>query len=126
MKKLITSLILVSFLILSLPSYTDSYIKPPEVPKMSIDELISLNAIKYHVSSKTLHSVIKCESGYNELAIGDSGQSYGLVQIHLPSNKTITKTQAFNPEFAIEFLAKGLSTGRGNAWTCFRSIRSIM
>jgi soluble lytic murein transglycosylase-like protein len=89
----------------------------------TINELITEKANKYGVSEEVMHAVIKCESTYNKNAIGDQGNSYGLVQIHLPSWKNITKEQALDPEFAISFLAEKLSEGKGNLWTCYRKYR---
>ena len=110
-------------LIIALPPYRISYARAPESPhKPSIAQLIAFNASKYHVSEKTMHKVIKCESNYISTAVGDHGHSFGLSQIHLPSNPTVTKEQALDPEFAIDFLAKNLSQGKGNKWTCYRNI----
>lgn len=57
--------------------------------------------------------------------VGDREQSFGLVQIHLPAHPNITKEQAINPEFAIEFLAKNLKAGRASMWTCAKTLALI-
>jgi len=88
-------------------------------------KLIAEIAIKYEVSQETITKVIACESGYNPNAIGDGGKSFGLVQIHLPSHPTISKEQALNPEFAVDFLGKKLSEGKGNLWTCYRNLNVV-
>lgn len=44
--------------------------------------------------------------------------SWGLSQIHLPSHPNVTKEQAQDADFAIEFMAKNL--GRGVTWSCFK------
>ena len=85
-----------------------------------ITTLISHYSELYGVSSITVSSVIKCESGFNQNAVGDNGNSFGLVQIHLPSNPTITREQALDPDFAISFLAKQLASKKGKLWTCYR------
>lgn len=85
-----------------------------------ITTLISHYSELYGVSSTTVSSVIKCESGFNQNAIGDNGNSFGLVQIHLPSNPTITREQALDPNFAISFLAKQLASKKGKLWTCYK------
>lgn len=90
--------------------------------KEAISEIIEYNAQKYGVSSKVMHTVIKCESSYIVDIVGDSGNSYGLSQIHLPSWRgTITKEEALNPFFAVDFLAKHLSENKGYLWTCYRN-----
>ena len=110
------------FLLLFTPS-TASY-KAPEPVKRSVDELISHYAEKYQVSEKVLHNVIKCESQYKEKAIGDGGRSFGIVQIFLPAHPSVSKVSALDPDFAIDFLAKNLSEGRGRLWTCWRKLYS--
>jgi hypothetical protein len=66
--------------------------------------------------------VIFCESQNNSKAIGDHGTSFGLSQIHLPSHKDISKAQAFDPNFAVEFMAKEMSKGNSKIWTCYRNL----
>jgi len=43
--------------------------------------------------------------------------SWGLSQIHLPSHPTITKQQAQDADFAINFMAEHL--GRDVKWSCY-------
>jgi len=83
--------------------------------KQEIDE----QAKKYNVDPKVMHKVIKCESGYNPKALGDGGKSRGLVQIH-SGYHNVSDEDAYNPQYAIEFLAKALSEGKGNLWSCYR------
>ena len=75
------------------------------------------------VSYDTMYAVIDCESGFNPNAVGDSGHSFGLVQIYLDYHPTVTKSQALDPDFAIEFLADKLSKNQGYLWTCYRSLK---
>lgn len=95
-------------------------------------------AQEYGVSAQTMLSVISCESKYmvdvqsnhrytesnvpKGYKVGDREQSFGLVQIHLPAHPNISKEQALDPEFSVEFLAKNLKQNRGNMWTCYREI----
>lgn len=66
--------------------------------------------------------VIKCESGGNTNAVGDGGHSRGLVQIYQPAHPDITPTQAFDPEFAVSFMAKEWSEGNQWKWTCWKQL----
>lgn len=86
----------------------------------TIDELIEEKAKLYQVSSTVMHAVIKCESTYNPNAVGDGGHSRGLVQIYDDFHPTITHEQAFDPEFAVTFLAKNLAQGNGHLWSCYK------
>ena len=83
--------------------------------KQKIDEV----AEQYNVNPQVMHKVIKCESSYNPNALGDGGKSRGLVQIHSDYHD-VSDEDAYNPQYAIEFLARMLSQGKGNLWTCYR------
>lgn len=91
---------------------------------LTVEQKISKYADQYGVSEEVMKGVIKCESGFNPNALGDSGRSRGLVQIHAPSHPTITDEQAYDEDFAIEFLAKNLKEGKGSMWTCYRKLYS--
>ena len=92
---------------------------------------------EYDVSAKQIANIINCENrGWNPtlqsglyytrdrinegVYEGQREESYGLAQIHLPAHKNISYSQATNPDFAIEFMAKALSEGKGTMWTCYR------
>ena len=121
MKKVIVLIYLIGLLILSIPT-TASYTRPPEAPQApkTTFQLINEYSLKYGVSASVIRKVIACESGYNPRAVGDHSKSFGLVQIHLPSHPSVSKDQALDPEFSVDFLAEKLSKGKGSMWTCFR------
>lgn len=52
------------------------------------------------------------------IVAGEQEQSYGLAQIHLPDNPTVTKEEAVDPDFALEFMASALSRGEFWRWSC--------
>lgn len=95
-------------------------IVPPK--PLTLKEKSDKYAKQYNVNAELMSAVVKCESTFNPDAIGDYGNSFGLVQIHLPSHPTITKEQAYDPDFALDFLAKNLAKGKGNMWTCYRIV----
>lgn len=74
----------------------------------------------YDVSSTTMYNTLRCESKLKPTAIGDYGHSFGVAQIHLPSHPEVTRTQALNPKFAVEWTAKAFSQGRQRMWSCYR------
>jgi len=90
--------------------------------EQELQELSDSIADEYKVSRATMRSVVSCESQWNKTAIGDHGNSYGLVQIHLPSHRSVTEEMATDPEFALRFLAGHLAEGNGNMWTCYRNL----
>lgn len=112
-------------------SYTAAEVQPEshkwgenkEEDRKLIDGLIVRYSEEYGVSEAIMHKVVRCESNYSVFALGDSGQSKGLVQIHGPSWPQITEEEAYNPEFALDFLAHKLSQGQGGLWTCYRMIK---
>lgn len=95
-------------------------------------------ASRYGVSAYAMGNIINCESQWDikiqsrhrytasnvprGYKVGDREQSFGLVQLHLPAHPNITKEQALNPEFAIDFLAKNLAQGRASMWTCSKHV----
>lgn len=77
-------------------------------------------AAEYQVSPDVMTTVVRCESGFKPTILGDEGQSRGLVQINKYWHSEITDAQAFDPDFALDFLASYLALGRGSQWTCWR------
>ena len=90
------------------------------VQPKTIHEKIDFYAEKHNVSAEIISKVINCESSFNPNAVGDNGHSRGLVQIYDDYHPEVTHEQAFNEDFAIEFLAKKLAKGQGHLWTCYR------
>lgn len=99
---------------------------------MSIPEKIRYYADLYKVDPLSMERTIKCESNASTTRqsehldpTGPNGRedSWGLVQIHLPSHPTITREQAIDPDFAIDFMAKHFAKGeavRDQMWTCYK------
>ena len=105
--------------------------KPVQV--VDIDQLVYKYSAQYNVSAELMFKIIKCENrdripdlqsqlhytrDHPEWGVkaGDRELSYGISQIHLPSHPSVTYKQAIDPEFSVEFLAKGLTTGV--KWSC--------
>ena len=72
--------------------------------------------------AREMVGTIRCESGFRPWVRGDGGVSRGLSQIHAPSWPEITDEQAFNPVFAVHFMADQFKKGNERAWTCWRSL----
>lgn len=86
---------------------------------LTIPQLIARYSALYGVSYEKLYGTLKCESKFNPRAVSPT-QDYGIAQIHLASWPSITKEEAFDPEFGISFSAKQFSLGNASAWTCYR------
>lgn len=92
---------------------------------LTVDETIAMVAKKYGVQPTLMRSIIMCESSFNQNAVNDNpGVEYsvGLAQINLLAHTDITKDQALDPGFSIEFMGKHLANGKGQSmWvTCYK------
>lgn len=56
---------------------------------------------------------------------GERERSFGLAQIHLPSHPTITKAQATDPEWALEWMTKEFARGNQTAWSCWKKLYGV-
>jgi len=107
--------------------YTNTSITIAQAPvrtlnEYTIPELVEHFSSQYSVSAERMLTTMKCESGLNSKAVGDYGTSIGLVQIHLPAHHNITKTEAEDPVYATEFMAKEFSKHHQDIWSCYREI----
>ena len=93
-------------------------VEAPEYIKTIIDN----NAEKYGLKSQILTDVIRCESSFVTNARGDNGHSRGLSQIHNLYDPDVTDEMADNPEFAVDFMAKNIASGKGSLWSCYRML----
>lgn len=48
--------------------------------------------------------------------------SWGLAQIYLPAHQDVTREQALDPRFALQWMAKEFSKGNQHLWSCARSL----
>lgn len=96
---------------------------------LSIKDKVYMTAKKYGVSGDEMWNTMKCEnreldpkkqSGYYSNGVRE--ESYGLVQIHLPSHPTISYAQATDVDFSITFMAQQFAKGNQNIWTCYRTV----
>lgn len=64
--------------------------------------------------------VAMCESGLRSDALGDSGESRGLWQIHAPSHPTVSDECAYSVACSTRWAAEQFAAGRAAMWTCAR------
>ncbi len=64
------------------------------------------------------------ESNWYTLAVGDNGDSIGIVQINLPSHPEITRAQAEDAGFSLNFIVDEFLKGNEWKWTCWKAIYS--
>lgn len=99
---------------------------PPDV-----EDLIYQAEAKYNLKDDSLYETLKCESigwknGQSKIPHkgGPNGyeDSWGVAQIHLPAHKDITKEEALDPVFAVDWAASEFAAGRAYEWTCYRDL----
>ena len=97
---------------------------------MSISEKVRHYADLYDVDAGKMEKTMLCEStgsttiqSMHRDPTGPNGRedSWGLVQIHLPSHPEVTREKAQDPDFALEFMAKEFAKGHTWKWTCYKS-----
>ncbi|NIR14647.1 transglycosylase SLT domain-containing protein, partial [Candidatus Bathyarchaeota archaeon] len=71
-------------------------------------EIAADAAVDFGVPVEALYGLVTQESGWNPYAVGDHGNSHGLVQIYQPAHPGITVQQATNPHFALRWAANNL------------------
>lgn len=91
-------------------------------PASTTEQVISYYADVYQVSAEEMAGTLWCESKYKSNAVGDHGHSYGIAQIYLDYHKDVSKKQALNPIFSIEWMARQFSVGNKHLWSCARHL----
>ncbi len=101
-----------------------------ELPVISTSTLMTMAAStseSFHLNLKHFNYVIACESSWDpniqsqaKNPDGSQENSWGIVQINLDQNPTITKAQAVDPSFALNFMASSWASGLASHWTCYR------
>jgi soluble lytic murein transglycosylase-like protein len=109
-------------------------VQAAEIPQQKeIFLLIDQYAKKYSVDPSEMRAVINCESGFDPSTqsmvpapSGPNGRedSWGLAQIHLPAHSDISRAQAVDPDFALNFMAYNFSVGNKSIWTCYTQLKS--
>jgi hypothetical protein len=87
-------------------------------------------AAHHGLNEERFLGVIKCESRWDpdtqsEIpAKGPNGRedSWGLAQIHLPSHPSVSREQAQDPVFALNWMADKWSEGKHRLWSCHKKL----
>lgn len=105
------------------PAPALAQILPPVVYNASTSEDIVLSyAVKYGIKGSVFLDTLKCESDLDADAVGDYGTSFGVAQIHLPAHPEITKAEALDPLWSINWAAEEFAAGHAGLWTCYRKL----
>lgn len=86
------------------------------------EDIITSYAIHYGISAQPLIDTLRCESNFDASVVGDKGTSFGVAQLHLPAHPDITKKQALDPLWSINWAAQQFAQGHQHLWSCFNKI----
>lgn len=110
-----------------LPPSTVTVVYATPIPP-TIEEMVAHAQKEYNLDDSFTRT-LKCESaGWQNIQSmipvkgGPNGRedSWGVAQIHLPSHPSITRAQALDPVFAINWTAQQFKAGRAYMWSCFK------
>lgn len=91
--------------------------------------IIAAYAAHYGISAVPLEATLKCESQFKADAAGDFSSStmqytsFGVAQIHLSAHPEVTKEEALDPLWSINWAAEQFAEGNANLWTCYTEFR---
>lgn len=105
------------------PAMADA-IAPVAYSTSTAEVIIEAYAAHYGIPARPLVDTLLCESDFNPDAVGDHGTSFGVAQIHLPAHPEITKEEALDPFFAIDYAASEFASGHASQWTCYKHLYS--
>ena len=93
----------------------------PDVLKDEDIAKIPIYSAKYGVSSYQIIRTIECESHFRNIQSkivkgGVRENSWGIAQINLTMNPSVTREQALDIDFAIDFMASEFKAGRDWKW----------
>lgn len=87
---------------------------------LTLQDQAIIIAEEYGISTTTLFNLIASESNWNPKAVSKTGD-YGLVQINLASHSDITKEQALDPIFSLQWAAQHIKEGQESIWVACNS-----
>jgi hypothetical protein len=129
-------LILVLCYILMYRTETAHAVTQEPVTVNDIQIKISAYAFIYGIDVDVFSTVLSCENPSHDPKLqsemkytrdhpewgvkkGDRELSYGLSQIHLPTDKSVTYEEATDVDFSLRYMASELSKGHGSRWSCY-------
>jgi hypothetical protein len=105
--------------------------RSPEMTPETIKQLIVEKSIEAGLSEAKIEQIIatiECESQFQNVQSnclyknGERELSFGISQIHLPAHPNITKEQALDIEFAVDFIVLEFKKGNEKKWSCWKKL----
>ncbi len=87
-----------------------------QASELTLPDRATLIANEYGISTTTLANLVWSESRWDPNATSTTGD-YGLVQINLASHPSITKDQALDPIFALDYAAQSIASSTQDQFT---------
>lgn len=107
-------------LLFAYPAHATAPITPTQAP-LTNEQLAQAIAHEYGLNEALFVKVVKCESHFDENAIGDHGTSFGIAQLHNPySDWGIATTVALDPVASLHIMAKAWVRGEQGRWSCYK------
>lgn len=122
-------IVLCSVFILYSPSASIAQAPVRGINEYTTQELVEYHAEQYGASSKTLSSMVACESGGRQEVKGDGGNAHGTMQIWSDTWKRFTKEMGEDLDInsqsdQIKVGAWAITHNHGNEWTTYRAIQN--
>lgn len=99
------------------PQYAEAAVLSPD----DFRAYAHLKAEEYQLNDTSFTATIECESHFNQNAIGDHGTSFGIAQIHLSAHPDVSRENALDGVWSIEWAAREFAKNP-RIWTCYRNL----
>ncbi len=78
-----------------------------------------MDARDYRINAAQFLGTLKCESHFQWDAVSKT-DDYGVAQINAKAHPDITRAQALNPYWSIDWAAQAFANGQQRMWVCWR------
>lgn len=99
------------------------HVPEPVKAPVTVSDLIHSSAVRWGVNETQLRGTLKCESGFNPNAIGAAGE-VGAAQIMLSAHPDVTRAEALDLAYSVDWTAKQFAAHHMSWWTCWRELYS--
>lgn len=96
----------------------------PNTDPESLGAYAEIVAMEHGLDVKRFIFTLNCEGHWDRYAVGDRGLAIGVAQIRKDYWPSITKAQAEDPYWSIQWMAEEWSAGHADYWTCAREYGS--
>lgn len=83
---------------------------------MSLHDQAIAIATAHAIAPEGLLNLVESESKWNPDAVGDHDCSFGLAQINVCAHPSVTREQALDPDFSLNWTATKIAEGNGWWW----------